>query len=109
LETFLRKQIGGLLFDANERGDGKFFDPSFMEIERILEIERSSAYPDTFVSSKKAHTNDDKDSDCQFLVKWKYISYSQSTYEFESDLISMNIEYGDCVESFFKNEVKSRL
>ena len=38
LTTFFRKSVNGLLFDADERGDGEFFDPSYVQIERVLEI-----------------------------------------------------------------------
>mmetsp|Transcript_21523 Transcript_21523/g.44293 ORF Transcript_21523/g.44293 Transcript_21523/m.44293 type:complete len:524 (+) Transcript_21523:349-1920(+) len=38
LTTFFRKSENGLLFDADERGDGEFFDPRYVQIERILEV-----------------------------------------------------------------------
>lgn len=36
--TFKRRNIDGLIFDEDERGDGEFFDPKFVEIERILHV-----------------------------------------------------------------------
>jgi len=106
LRTFIRKYEDGFLFSASERGDGDFFDPSLMQIERILEVERNSDHPDTFISLKKDLKKHDYVSGRQFLVKWKDVSYDQSTYEFESDFISMNIEYEDHVDFFLKRSKK---
>ena len=36
--TFSRRNIDGLIFGEDERGDGEFFDPKFVEIERILHV-----------------------------------------------------------------------
>lgn len=36
--TFQRKNVDGLIYGEDERGDGEFFDPKFVEIERILHV-----------------------------------------------------------------------
>ena len=38
LTTFFRRAENGLLFDADERGDGEYYDPGYVQIERVLEI-----------------------------------------------------------------------
>jgi hypothetical protein len=86
--------------------------PSFVEIERILEVERRSEYvdqeegKDSLLGLKNDHGLHDEDNDRQFVVKWENTPYSQSTYEYESDLISMKIEYEDSVERFSKRSKK---
>eukprot|EP00586_Coscinodiscus_wailesii_P016255 CAMPEP_0172518994 /NCGR_PEP_ID=MMETSP1066-20121228/291146_1 /TAXON_ID=671091 /ORGANISM="Coscinodiscus wailesii, Strain CCMP2513" /LENGTH=599 /DNA_ID=CAMNT_0013301491 /DNA_START=144 /DNA_END=1943 /DNA_ORIENTATION=- len=38
ISNFFRKSRNGYFYDADERADGDYFDPSFTQIERILEI-----------------------------------------------------------------------
>ena len=54
LSTFFRKSENGLLFDADERLDGDYFDPSWTQIERILEVDTDDE------SGKKNADNDRK-------------------------------------------------
>lgn len=62
--TFQRKNMDGLIFDEDERRDGEFFDPSFVEIERILHVmeapEPSSlpASPSASKSPSPSRSND---------------------------------------------------
>ena len=62
--TFQRKNVDGLIFDEDERRDGEFFDPSFVEIERILHIMEApepsspSASPSASKSVSPSESND---------------------------------------------------
>lgn len=108
LSTFFRKSDNGLLFTADERCDGDYFDPAFVQIDRILEVHPPEGMPDV---SLKCKPEDIVKTfgiilDCedpgfeagtgrQFLIKWKNTPYSNVTYEFERDLIINDIEYLD--------------
>lgn len=121
LTTFFRKSQNGLLFSADERCDGDYFDPAFTEIDRILEVDVPKGYrapgmdvnlEDTFTSSSFGMIMDKADPDFeegtgrQFLVKWNNTSYSESSYEFERDLILRDIEYKDKVKDFLQRGAK---
>jgi len=61
--TFQRKNVDGLIFDEDERRDGEFFDPSFVEIERILHVMEapepsSPASPSASKSASPSQSND---------------------------------------------------
>ena len=120
--TFFRKSHNGLLFSADERCDGDYFDPAFIEIDRILEIqlpENMSADGKLTVESEDQYTNAsfgmimDKDdpnfeegTGRQFLIKWCNSPYSDATYEFERDLILNDIEYKGKVKEFLERSTK---
>ena len=57
LTTFFRKSENGLLFDADERGDGEFFDPRYVQIERILEVVIDSEDEDEDEDDDKGSNN----------------------------------------------------
>ena len=120
--TFFRKSHNGLLFSADERCDGDYYDPAFTEIDRILEIQLPEAMSDADLLTVE---NEDKYTDAtfgiimdkqdpnfedgtgrQFLIKWCNSSYSDSTYEFERDLILNDIEYKEKVKEFLKRSTK---
>ena len=42
----------------------------------------------------------------QFQIKWGNKNYSESTYEFERDLILNEVEYKEHLESYNKRKVK---
>jgi Chromo (CHRromatin Organisation MOdifier) domain len=121
LSTFFRKSINGVLYSADERCDGDYFDPAFVQIERILEIQ----FPDSLeklkltaedednydeASFRMIHDKNDPEFDAgtgrQFLVKWANLPYSDGTYEFERDLIMNEIEYKTHVKSFLIRSTK---
>ena len=118
--TFFRKAQHGLLFSSDDRNDGDYFDPGFVTIDRILDISFESSS-----SSSSSRGGDDQDQDqnshnhnqfgiCldkhsphfedgtgrQFLIKWTSQNYSESTFEFERDLILADIEYQPSLLAF---------
>lgn len=122
MSTFFRKAVNGLLYSQDERCDGDYFDPAFTEIERILEVQLPDYGDDN--SKLSAETEDrcdaksfgmimdktdpdfDKGTGRQFLVKWCNTPYSESTYEFERDLIMNEIEYKEHVKLFLRRNMK---
>ena len=126
LTTFFRKSHNGLLFTADERCDGDYFDPAFTEIERILEVQlpegccscpggdpkMDPVLEDSYNESSFGMIMDKKDPNFeegtgrQFLIKWANLPYSQATYEFERDLILCDIDYKEAVKSFLKRAPK---
>jgi len=128
LTTFFRKSVNGLLFDADERGDGEFFDPSYVQIERVLEIveedyddddededgtdkdgteeeNKANKLPHGIIMDKD-HPNYESGTGRQFLIKWGNTPYCDSTYEFERDLILAEADYEEHVKAFETRSVK---
>ena len=127
LTTFFRKSVNGLLFDADERGDGEFFDPSYVQIERVLEIAEedededdedeeangaAAAEEDTAIKlphgiiMDKDHPDYESGTGRQFLIKWGNTQYSDSTYEFERDLILAEADYEEHVKDLEARSAK---
>eukprot|EP00978_Attheya_sp_CCMP212_P033462 scaffold135122_cov54-Attheya_sp.AAC.2 len=122
LGTFRRKNIGGLMFDEEERGDGEFMNPCLVEIDRIVEIDEDDEEEDKKVTSLENKAKEAKASHGmifdmddpnyhsgagrQFLVKWKNTPYSDLSYEFERDLIAYDVEYESHVKSFQERKKK---
>jgi hypothetical protein len=117
LSTFFRKSQNGLLFSPDERCDGDYFDPAFIEIDRILEIDVPDSHQgaklkveleDTYTSTSfgmimnKSDPEFENGTGRQFLIKWNNTPYSLASYEFERDLILNDIEYKDKVKDFIK-------
>jgi Chromo (CHRromatin Organisation MOdifier) domain len=113
LSTFIRRrEDDGLIYSADERCDGEFFDPAWTQVERILELHIPDGYPCDLGSEDEAQPKNfgvvlNKASDeyeagrgRQFLVKWNNLPYSESTYEYERDLLLCDIQYADRVEEF---------
>ena len=110
LTTFFRKNQNGFIFDADERMDGEYFDPAFVQIDRILEVvspERGRRKANDF---GMIFDRDDPDYESgtgrQFLIKWKNTPYSEATYEFERDLITNDVDYLEHIEGFMKRNRK---
>ena len=86
-----------------------FFNPSWTAIERILNC-----------SLDEENTQEDEDGTIknigrQFYIKWVGKNYSESTYEYEQDLILSHVQYLDHLASFklrikkpTKEDMKSR-
>ena len=120
--TFFRKSHNGLLYSADERCDGDYFDPAYVEIDRILEVQPPSgnkSYPamtseaeesatplDFGVILDKADPNYDDGEGRQFLVKWGNLGYTECSYEFERDLILNEIEYKSHVKEYLRRHRK---
>jgi len=120
LTTFFRKSVGGLLYSQDERCDGDYFDPAYTQVERILEVQLPEDWEDPNVTRHEGdkydygmvmdRTDDPKAFDNgtgrQFLIKWGNLPYSDSTYEFERDLILNEIEYEEPLQDFLKRNQK---
>ena len=108
LSTFFRKAEGGLLYEADERLDGDYFDPSWITIERILDVEEADEDEEE-PSEIILDVNDPNFEDgtgCQIQIKWVNKSYSESNYEFERDLILNEVEYKEELAQYEKRKVK---
>ena len=108
LSTFFRKAEGGLLYEADERLDGDYFDPSWITIERILDVEEADDDEEE-PSEIILDVNDPNFEDGtgrQILIKWVNRSYSESNYEFERDLILNEVEYKEELALYDKRKVK---
>jgi hypothetical protein len=118
LTTFFRKNVNGLLFDADERNDGDYFDPGFVQIERILEVASPDDLPqvesdDPIISQygivmDKAHEDFERGTGRQFLIKWVNTPYAEATFEFERDLIINDVDYVEHLAAFEKRSQKVR-
>lgn len=122
LSTFFKKAENGLLFTADERCDGDYFDPAFVQVDRILDVDP----PDGMKELPKERVKDEEivktfgiildrespDFDAgtgrQFLVKWKNTPYSDATFEFERDLILNEVEYLDDLKALEDRSRKVR-
>jgi hypothetical protein len=122
LTRFFRKSQNGLLYDADERCDGDYFDPGWVQIDRILEVhlpEDGGDYPAVTAESEDAHRPEDfgivfdksderyeEGTGRQFLIKWVNLGYTEATYEFERDLILNDVEYKSHVKVYLKRTAK---
>lgn len=121
LSTFFRKSENGILFSADERCDGDYFDPAYTQIDRILEVQfpADKDHPaftaedeDRYTSSDfgilmdKSNPEYEDGTGRQFLIKWCHTPYSVCTYEFERDMILNDIDYKDDVKSFLRRNKK---
>lgn len=120
LTTFFKKSENGLLFSADERCDGDYFDPAFVQIDRVLE----SHLPDDMEKEPKDHVDDpvkayniildrkdpefERGTGRQFLIKWKNTSYSDMSWEFERDLILNDVDYLEDLKALEERNKKVR-
>ncbi|KAL9182865.1 hypothetical protein ACHAXT_004144 [Thalassiosira profunda] len=109
LSTFFRKAEGGFLYEPDERLDGDYFDPSWTTIERIMEVkdvevEDGEEAPEIIVDVNDP--NFDAGAGPQFFIKWVNKPYTDSSYEFERDLILNEVDYKEHLDSFNKRKVK---
>eukprot|EP00804_Cyclotella_cryptica_P025678 CCRYP_002891-RD/>CCRYP_002891-RD protein AED:0.05 eAED:0.05 QI:284/1/1/1/1/1/17/975/2223 len=107
LNTFFKKSVGGLLYEADERLDGDYFDPSWVTIERILDVSEENVKEDEEDVIKKfgiildpKHPKFEEGTGRQFYVKWVNKPYSENTFEFERDLILNDVEYLDHLAAY---------
>ena len=111
LTTFFRKSKNGLLFSADERCDGDFFDPGYIQVDRILQVhlpeDSANAENNKYgIILDRTHKDFESGTGRQFLIKWTNMSYSEATFEFERDLILNEIEYEEQVKNFLDRSVK---
>ena len=123
LSTFFRKSSHGLLFSSDERCDGDYFDPGWTQVDRLLEVHFPDECPIKSVKNEDKITNDElgicldkEDKEAfeeglgrQFLIKWGNSQYTESTYEYERDLILNEVEYKDQLKDFHRRKKKVRL
>ena len=116
--TFFRKAQNGVLLSADDRNDGDYFDPAYTQIGRILESAFDGKHPKTW-EEELATTPDQlgivldtksKDFEAgtgrQFLIKWEGLNYSESSWEFERDLILAEIDYQPLLKAFYQRTHK---
>lgn len=118
LSTFFRKAQNGILLSADDRNDGDYFDPAYTQIGRILEVAFEGKHPKTWeeelattpeqlgivldLKSKQFEMGTGR----QFLIKWEGLNYSESSWEFERDLILADLEYQPFLKAFYQRTRK---
>ena len=101
LTSFGRKcDEDGKVFDAEERNDGTYFDPAWLLVDRILNIQPAENADSHLPEDQKMDQDDKNGPGRQFLVKWGNSTYSECSYEFENDLILNGIPYKEKVAEF---------
>lgn len=119
LSTFFRKADNGILLSQDDRKDGDYFDPGYVQIDRILEVFYESKHPTTWEEELEA-TNESFDivldignterfeegTGRQFLIKWEGMNYSDCSYEFERDLLLADVEYKPRLKEFYERSKK---
>lgn len=84
-----------------------YFDPSWISIERILEV--VSDDDDDEPAEIILDVNDpnfDSGTGRQFYIKWWNKPYSESSFEFERDLILNDVDYKESLAQYEKRMVK---
>lgn len=90
----------GTRHDASQRNNGEFFDPDYIKIDRILDIQEGPYKGKVIFDPNDSYYG--RGTGRQFLIKWKSRNYGESSYEHERDLINMNIEYESHVQLYLK-------
>jgi len=79
---------------------------SFMIIDRILDVSEN----DETSNNKVILYHNDPDYEDgvgrTFLIKWKHLPYSEATYEYERDLVLMNVEYDSHFDDYLRRHAK---
>jgi hypothetical protein len=111
LSTFFRKNHNGFFYDADERMDGEYFDPNFVQIERMMEVSPPDEWEEKSAKEKKStknwgiihdvdHPDYENGTGRSFLIKWGNTAYSDATYEYERDLMMMDVEFESHLQDF---------
>ena len=124
INTFFRKSVNGILFTPDERKDGDYFDPGYIEIDRILEVSAPTGHkgdlPTTWeeeqaidpveefeiVLDKSKKSAFESGAGRQFLVKFTSLGYSELAYEFERDLMLLDVDFKDKLKEFYERTRK---
>eukprot|EP00980_Cylindrotheca_fusiformis_P030319 scaffold24653_cov157-Cylindrotheca_fusiformis.AAC.3 len=119
LSTFFRKSQNGVLLSADERKDGDYFDPGFVQIDRILELsseapgdpktweeEQTKSMEDFGIVLDKSDKNFEDGTGRQMLIKWESVNYSDCTYEFERDLLLAELDYKPALQDYYERTHK---
>jgi Chromo (CHRromatin Organisation MOdifier) domain len=120
IKTFLAKcDDDGKIFKEDARNDGEYFDPAWLQVDRILEVHFPKGHsgderPEHEIQPEDVgiimDMNDEDYENAlgrQFMVKWGSLPYSESSFEFERDLILCGIPYKDKVTEFNKRRTKT--
>lgn len=117
LSSFFKKAQDGIYFSPDERCDGDYFDPAFLQIDRVLDISMPPGYERTSLDAgtEDKHTDEsfgmvmDKSNSefedgtgRQILIKWGNQCYSDATYEFERDLILNAVDYKEEIKRWMR-------
>lgn len=95
----------GYRYDEVERRNGEFFDPDFVKIERILDVSEDEEVNKQFIIFDRNDSRYKDGTGQQLLVKWVGLTHTEATYEYERDLILMEIEYESHLAAF-RNRTK---
>ncbi len=95
----------GYRYDEVERRNGKFFDSDFVKIERILDVSEDEEVNKQFIIFDRNDSRYKDGTGQQLLVKWVGLTHTEATYEYERDLILMEIEYESHLAAF-RNRTK---
>ncbi|CAB9502027.1 Chromodomain-helicase-DNA-binding protein [Seminavis robusta] len=122
IAVFRRKACDdGRIYTTDERCDGEYFDPAWVQVERILEVHLPQGCPPATAKDNQARPEDfgvvlEKDADDyedglgrQFFVKWMHLPYSEATYEYERDLILCDISYVEQIQELEKRSTQTPL
>jgi hypothetical protein len=119
--TFAQRNENGLAFSAEERMDGDYFDPAFIEVGRILSVSVPKGYkPSTAEEEDKvtradygivtdgSSANFEQGKGRIFQIKWGNTPYSDISTECERDLIIQDVEYKEKLKEFLRRSSKVR-
>jgi len=120
LSTFFRKSVNGILLSQDDRKDGDYFDPGYTQIDRILESSYEkrkcpTSWEEELTTTQKTFDivldNTDRERfeeglGRQFLIKWEGLNYSDSSWEFERDLILADIDYKPFLKTYYERNHK---
>mmetsp|Transcript_16046 Transcript_16046/g.31956 ORF Transcript_16046/g.31956 Transcript_16046/m.31956 type:complete len:268 (+) Transcript_16046:433-1236(+) len=101
LQEFDKKGDGTVLFGAEERRGGMYFDPRFIMMERILELDDNNGKPEPLVIDKH-NGKYSEGRGRRFLIKWRGKPYCEATYEYERDLVVKKVAYKMHVQDYLK-------
>lgn len=121
IKTFFKKAVNGVLLSQDDRKDGDYFDPGYCQIARILQISpqpnasnsNSSTLPTTWEQEMETtletfdiimdpkHPNYSQGTGRQFLVKWETLNFSESSWEYERDLILADVDYKPALQDYY--------
>jgi SNF2 family DNA or RNA helicase len=105
LNSFFKRFVeSGYRFDIAERRGGEFFDHDLVQIDRILEVQAGDGDAPVVLDKESDEYEDGNGQ--QLMVKWCNLPYSESTYEYERDLILMGVEYESHYEVHLKRQKK---
>jgi hypothetical protein len=117
--SFAQRSENGFIYSADERMDGDYFDPAFVEVDRILKVtvpkgfKPSLADQDDGVSdadfgivTDSSNAKFEEGKGRIFLIKWGNTAYADITIECERDFILRDVEYKTKLKEFLLRNTK---